>query len=228
MQKQSTARAIAATTKRTDIAPGTPEEAYQAINRAKMLWDFRQRDVDSWRDVIDRWSTTPKAWKRIPEDSKPYGTARKMIEAEVCENYQAFYMFVEAVLGTEWAMKLADNYAERPGGNNNPQGINQYSDGQPYAHKVDHDDSKYGTRKVYLSERIAKEYPEQAANIGKGKEFRTITEAAKKLGIIKDRPRVTIYTDDPEDAGRYLAGKVDNDWMVDMYEAYVKEKEAAK
>jgi len=224
--KTSPSRMIAATTHESEIAPGTPEEAYMAINRAKMLWSFRKRDVDSWREVIERWASEPKAWKRIPE-MKPYGTAKKMIEAEVCENYQAFYVFVEAVLGTEWAMKLADNYADTRGGNNNPNGQNQYS-GQSYAHNFDQSiepkESARGTRKVYLSERIAKEHPEQAANIGKGKQFKTITEAAKKLGIIKDRQRVTIYIDNPEDAGQYLASRVDDDWMIAMYKAYTEAK----
>ena len=224
--KTSPSRVIAATTLESEIEPGTPEEAYMAINRAKMLWSFRKRDVDSWREVIERWSTEPKAWKRIPE-MRPYGTAKKMIEAEVCESYQAFYIFVEAVLGTEWAMKLADNYAEKPGPADNAENRKRESNGQfspnPYAHKdLDEAEKKYGTRKVYLAERIAKEFPEQAPNIGKGKKFETITEAAKKLGIIKDRQRVTIYIDDPAAAGRYLASRVSNEWMIDCYDAYMK------
>ncbi len=233
--KTSQSRTIAATTLETDIEPGTPEEAYQAINRAKMLWSFRKRDVDSWSEVIQRWATEPKAWKRIPE-MKPYGTAKRMIEAEVCDNYEAFYTFVEAVLGTEWAMKLADNYADRPGpaegtvNNPNRDKSGKFSNSLHNGYVRNHygeSEAKpeRGNTKTYLSERIAKEFPEAAPCIGKGKQYKTVTEAARKLGIVKDRPRATIYIDDPEDAGRYLSSRVDNEWMIAMYDAYMKAQE---
>ncbi len=168
----------------------------------------------------------------ILEAMKPYGTAKRMIEAEVCENHEAFYAFVEAVLGTEWAMKIADNYGDRPGPQdgtvNNPDGVGGKSGKQidnSYVrnyYQSEGDESKRGNTKTYLSERIAKEFPEQASNIGKGKQYKTITEAARKLGIVKDRQRVTIYIDDPEDAGRYLSGRVSNEWMIACYDAYMK------
>jgi hypothetical protein len=125
-------------------------------------------------------------------------------------------------------MKIADNYGDARGGNNNPQGLGGKTgktsdDCQSYAHNFDNEGKpERGTTKTYLSERIAKEFPEQASNIGKGKQYKTITEAARKLGIVKDRQRVTIYIDDPEDAGRYLSGRVDNEWMIACYDAYMK------
>ncbi len=128
-------------------------------------------------------------------------------------------------------MKIADNYGDRPGPQdgtvNNPSrdesGKFTSGDHNPYVHKDYGEKEKgYGTSKTYLSERIAKEFPEQASNIGKGKQYKTITEAARKLGIVKDRQRVTIYIDDPEDAGRYLSGRVDNEWMIACYDAYMK------
>lgn len=225
--KTSQARVNAATTLETDIEPGTPEEAYQAINRAKMLWSFRKRDVDSWSEVIERWATEPKAWKRIPE-MKPYGTAKRMIEAEVCENYAAFYAFVEAVLGTEWAMKIADNYGDRPGPKEGTVENRERDDGgrftpNSYARNyLDKDEPKRGNTKTYLSERIAHEHPDAAQDIGNGKKYKTIHEAARKLGIVKDRPRASIYLDDPIAAGRYMANRVNKDWMLEFYDAYTK------
>lgn len=112
--KTSQSRTTAATTPRDQIESGSPEEAYQAINRAKMLWSFRRRDIGDWKEVIDRWVKEPKAWHRIPE-MKPYGTAKAMIEAEVCENYDAFVDFIKDIVDASYAAKIVDNHADRPG-----------------------------------------------------------------------------------------------------------------
>jgi hypothetical protein len=61
-------------------------------------------------------------------------------------------------------MKLADNYADRPGPQDSAESRERDNGGRfspnvyVYKHLDDKDDSKGGTRKVYLSERIAKEY----------------------------------------------------------------------
>ncbi len=225
--KMSLSREIAATTPSDLIKPGSPEEAYQAINRAKMLWNFRKRDVNSWSEVIDKWAAEPKAWKRIPE-IKPYGTARNMIEAEVCEDYDAFVAFVQAVLGSDYAAKIVDNHADRPGPKegtvNNPSGNNQHgkTEDNSYAYNYYPDDkeSSRGTRSTYLLERIAKEHPAETENIGKGKRYKTVNEAARNLGIVADRERLCFYADDPAAAGQYLAKRVDAEWMAAMLEAY--------
>ena len=77
------------------------------------------------------------------------------------------------MLGIEWAKRIADNYGEQPGPSagivNNPQGHNQYtgSEDNVYAHKhYPHHESKGGTSKAYLLERLS---PEVVAEIGKGK-----------------------------------------------------------
>ena len=108
MTKLSPARTRAATTFHGDIAPGSPEEAYQAINRAKMLWNFRRRDIDSWQEVITKWAGEPKAWHRTPEGA-PYGTAKAMIEAEIGANYTVFMAFIQLIVGPDYAALLVDD-----------------------------------------------------------------------------------------------------------------------
>jgi len=225
--KISQSRAVAATTPSDQIESGSPEEAYQAINRARMLWSFRRRDVKDWKEVIDRWAKEPKAWHRIPE-IKPYGTAKAMIEAEVCESYTAFLSFVSDIVGTEYAAKLEDDLGER-GGNNNSEGINQYTAqlGQPYVHKVDliEKESSYGSSVAYLRKRLKRDAPEILESIGKGKQYETVTEAAQAVGIAKKRERLCMYADDPVAAGRYLAYRVDKDWLMECVDAYMKEEQ---
>ena len=140
---------------------------YLAARSMKVLWRARSHDLDSWRKTIE-WMTPPDAawaWEKLPSETKPYRTARAFIQAEVHPDYDKLLAYVEIMLGIEWAKRIADNYADKPGGNNNPSGHNQYnSDGQPYAHKVDREDeTQYGTSKAYLLERLP---PDVVAEIG--------------------------------------------------------------
>ncbi len=220
------ARSAAATTPTSMIEPGSPEEAYQAINRAKMLWGFRRRDVDSWKDVIDRWAIEPKAWKRIPE-VKPYGTARKMIEAEVCESYDAFVSFVADIVGNDYAAKLRDDLGERgaPEGTvNNPNGSNQYRKPKDNYDTHNNYPKQYdtGTSTAYLEKRLKRDRPEVLSEIGKGKKYKTVNEAATAVGIVRKRDRLCFYADDPTAAARYLLGRVDAGWIATFVAELVK------
>lgn len=125
----------------------------------------------------------------------------------------------------------ADRPGPKEGTVNNPNGNGGWSGKKseeknldnPYTHK-DYQDRdgypKYGTNPTYLLERIEKEHPAETANIGKGKPYKTVHEAARKLGIVKDRKRLSFYADDPAAAGRYLASRVDEDWIGAMLETY--------
>lgn len=213
-----------------DVEPGTPELAYMAARRMRVLWSARSHDLDGWRAAIE-WMTPagkPKAWQVLPSPDKPYGTARAFIEAEVHPDFDRLYFYVNEMLGSEWAKRIADNHADRPGPKegtvNNPSGNNQYvKQDNPYAHKDYPSGSKYGTRASYLLERLS---PEDAAEIGEGRKYRSVYEAARKTGIIKDRgQRLCMYADDPEAAGRYLAERVDKDWLMACFDAFMKATE---
>lgn len=183
----SNARIIAATTAETDIAPGTPEKAYQSVIRAKMLWSFRLRDVDSWQAVIDDWCDDPPAWERIPE-FKPYGTPRAMIEAEVCENYDAFLAFIEMVLGTEYGAKLREPLApaDHPGTGRGNKTIDNYQ-----SFSVD---TEGGTSREYLLRRLHRDRPDILKRLDAG-ELRSVRAAAIEAGIVKNERRVSIPLD---------------------------------
>lgn len=221
MPKLTPTRMAAATTAQTDIDKGTPEEAYQAINRAKMLWGFRLRDVDSWNEVIERWNHEPKAWLRIPDTDHPYGSPRRMIEAELDVDYDQFKEFVRIVLGTK-AVALIDEPSQGHGGNRNPWGASGKPDNQGYARNLDSEQTKArGNTEAYLRQRILAERPDALDEIGKGKTYSTVNEAARKLGIKADRERLCVYKDDPAAAGRYMAQRTDRDWFMAFVDAYM-------
>ena len=95
------------------------------------------------------------------------------------------------MLGIEWAKRIADNYADRPGPQpgtvNNPQGHNQHTDNEDntYAHKYyPQDKTQYGTSKAYLLERLPDEV---VAEIGKGKRYKSVHEAARVLAAVGRR-----------------------------------------
>jgi len=67
-----------------------------------------------------------------------------------------------------------------------------------------------GNTTAYLRQRIDADHPDALGNIGKGKKFKTVNEAARKLGIIPERVRLCVYADSPQAAGRYLAERRDS------------------
>ena len=226
------ARMTAATSARTEIDPGTPEEAYQAVNLAKMLWGFRLRDIDAWQSVIERWTSGDvPAWERIPEEGQTYGSPQRMIEEELQVDYHQFKEFVRIVLGQKYAAMIEKPIQDQDGvikGTvHNPLGNNQYS-------KVDnrHENNGYpperqrGTSTEYLRQRLLKEHPEALDQIGKGREYKTVTEAATKLGIVPERGRLQVYSDNPIGAGQYFAERVDEEWMNAMFSAYEDARKA--
>lgn len=231
MPSLTPARATAATTSKDQIEPGTPEEAFQAINRAKMLWSFRRRDVDSWQEVIDVWASQPKAWDRTPTPDHPYGTPRLMIERELEADYGQFKEFVRIVLGESYAAKIDEPVGERgaPVGTvNNPEGLGGKSHkteiDKPYARTnyQNGDTKQFGNSSAYLRQELLKKHPSALDEIGKGKTYATVTEAARKLGIRPDRQRLCFYEDDPQAAGRYLAQRVDREWFDALIDSYYK------
>jgi hypothetical protein len=224
------ARRTAAVSARTEIDPGTPEEAYQAVNLAKMLWGFRLRDIDAWQSVIERWTSQDvPAWERIPEVGEAYGSPRRMIEAELEVDYDQFKEFIRIVLGQKYAAMIEKPLQDGPGGNNNPLGINQYvNGGQCYDHNIDHSPKARGTSQEYLRQRILKEDSAALDKIGKGREYKSVSDAAIKLGIIPEQPRLHVYADNPVAAGHYFAKRVDEEWMQVMMDAYEEARSEAQ
>lgn len=81
-------------------------------------------------------------------------------------------------------------------------------------------DGTKGTASTYLQRRMARDAPDVLQDLIDGK-YRTTLEAARAAGIAPPkRKRLSVYEDDPEDAGRYLAERVDDEWMAAMLKSY--------
>jgi hypothetical protein len=164
----------------------------------------------------------------LPAQDNPFKTARAFIEAEVHPSYDKLFAYVEIMLGIEWAKRIADNVDDGPGapqGNQNAAQNNRYAKNNPYAHKdcFSHngcfDAKQYGTSKTYLLEHLPVDVVDQ---IGKGKKFKTVHEAARKTGLINVPLRYYIPSD-PEAAAHYLVQRVDAAWL-DAFMAELKRR----
>jgi hypothetical protein len=79
-----------------------------------------------------------------------------------------------------------------------------------------------GTSADYLTARIARDNPEVLEGMKQGK-YRSVRAAAIDAGIIDpDKARRYQLPTDPSAAGRYLAGRVDAEWMLECYDAFMK------
>ncbi len=83
---------------------------------------------------------------------------------------------------------------------------------------------KGGNNLVYLKARIARDHPETLKDVGKGKKYKTYSAAAVALGIKKPDNRHMLPAD-PTAAGRYIANRVDNEWMMAFCDAYMKARQ---
>lgn len=76
----------------------------------------------------------------------------------------------------------------------------------------------------YLTARIARDNPEVLEGMKQGK-YRSVRAAAIDAGIIDpDKTRRYQLPTDPTAAGRYLAQRVDAEWMLECYDAFLKER----
>ncbi len=150
-----------------------------------------------------------------------------------CSDYDKLLTYVEIMLGIEWAKRIADNYADRDGPitgtvnnpNHDEHGRFSKSDNHnPHVHEGYGEKKKqYGTNKPYLLERLPDEV---VAEIGKGKKYKTVHEAARKTGLINVPLRFSLPSD-PEAAAKYLAEHVDREWFETMIDAYYKQESVA-
>ncbi len=213
-----------------DVEDGSSEKAYMAARSMKGLWRARSHDLDSWRRTIE-WMTPPgalPAWKKLPSESNPFNTAKAFFEAEVHPDYDKLLAYVEIMLGIEWAKRIADNYADKPGPQTGTANNPNHDEQGRFAKSDDHNshahnyygkgEKQRGTSKAYLLERLSLEV---VAEIGKGKRYKSVHEAARKTGVI-DVPDRYYVPSDPQAAGRYLAERVDREWFDTLIDTYYK------
>lgn len=101
-------------------------------------------------------------------------------------------------------------------------GINQHCNNGLDNYQVHSE--KGGTSHDYLTARIARDNPEVLEGMKQGK-YRSVRAAAIDAGIIDpDKTRRYQLPTDPTAAGRYLAQRVDAEWMLECYDAFLKER----
>lgn len=93
--------------------------------------------------------------------------------------------------------------------------------------KTDNDCNAFlaqGNSSDYLTARIARDNPEVLEGMKQGK-YRSVRAAAIDAGIIDpDKTRRYQLPTDPAAAGRYLAQRVNAEWMLECYGAFLKER----
>lgn len=103
--------------------------------------------------------------------------------------------------------KELNGHAGRPTKNNSDNSKNYTAD-------------KAGNSADYLTARIARDRPDILDGMKTGK-YRSVRAAAIDAGIVEPKQRYQLPTD-PTAAGRYLAQRVDDAWMLELYDAYMK------
>lgn len=82
-----------------------------------------------------------------------------------------------------------------------------------------------GTSDKYLADRIARDRPDILERMKAG-EYRSVRSAAIDAGIIDpDKTKRYQLPTDPTKAGKYLAERVDAEWMLACYDAFMKASE---
>ena len=85
---------------------------------------------------------------------------------------------------------------------------------------------KQGSSSDYLTARIARDDPQVYADMLKGK-YRSVRAAAIDAGIVDpEKTRRFQLPTDPVAAGRYLAYRVDKEWLMECVDAFMKEEQA--
>jgi hypothetical protein len=77
-----------------------------------------------------------------------------------------------------------------------------------------------GNNEEYLTARIARDRPDILDDMKAGK-YRSVRAAAIEAGIVKPVQRFSM-PDTPEAAGKYLAGRVGVQWVIDMVDSYYR------
>lgn len=103
-------------------------------------------------------------------------------------------------------------------------GDRQSANFQSYNYKTERMESA-GTDSEYLTARIARDRPDILERMKAG-EYRSVRSAAIDAGIIdpEKTKRYQLPTD-PTKAGKYLAERVDAEWMLACYDAFMKASE---
>jgi hypothetical protein len=166
-----------------------------------------------WQERVVSQTKETVRYKRFidfVQDYPPDGLHTKMdVLMKICQSHED----MEAV------DLLARVSAGKPGGNNNPGGNNQHKLVNVDNINIDQEakDRPTGTSAAATMRRLAKDFP---AIHEKVLEKRLSPNAAAREAGFR-QPKFQMPTDATA-AGRYLAQRVDADWMLACYDAFMK------
>lgn len=116
--------------------------------------------------------------------------------------------------------RFAENATPLNGHGTNQHGLDNYKVLSMATSSIDG-----GTDSEYLTNRIARDRPDILERMKAG-EYRSVRAAAIDAGIIDpDKTKRYQLPTDPTKAGRYLAERVDAEWMLACYDAFMKASE---
>lgn len=171
---------------------------------AEQMW--RERFVTQTKQVI-----VFKSFREFIEADPPEGLKTSVsLLLRICTDYED--MEAVSLISTE--------VGGSKGGSNNPDGNNQHS--KPVVNvsitNIDHGDKPTrGDTTDYTVRRIAKQRPDIHAKMLAGE--LSPNAAAIEAGFRKTKFQLPT---DPAAAGRYLAGRVDHEWLMECVDAFMK------
>jgi DNA gyrase/topoisomerase IV subunit B len=155
---------------------------------AEMITIWREKELyrhfyDSWQEFLDDYIEKPQAWvDHVLEGVELLGNSQPISTKDA----------LQASLEKAKANPIAAN--------------GQIGNGRP---KSSYDNiiatTQQGTSQEYLARRLSRDHPEVLDEIGEGKRFKSVRQAAIATGIIK--PKITVQFD-PEETGSQIASKL--------------------
>lgn len=185
---------------------GSVDWCWQTLDYLKYLWRARNENIQTFKERIEReikGLEEHDAGAKIPPDH-PYGDLDALLKSELGVTREELSQTLRLELLTQARAQEAK-----------PNPANGYHPTSDNCKTLEH-----GNSADYLTARIARDRPDILEEMKQGK-YRSVRQAAIDAGIVKPQTRYSL-PDEPKQAGRYLAQRVDKDWMMDMFDEYMK------
>jgi hypothetical protein len=171
---------------------------------AEMITTWRDKELykhfyDSWQEFLDDYIEKPQEWVdhviegvSLLDSSQPV-SANDALQASL-ERAKANPLPIHG------GDRSLDDVIEQA--KLSPLGV---QGGVPQVDNINLHEVKGGTGREYLARRLSRDNPEVLDEIGEGKKFKSVRQAAIATGIIK--PKITVQFD-PEETGGQIASKL--------------------
>lgn len=202
---------------------GKPKDQ-AAAHRIVVLRNTWDRMDTSWHHWLEQLGKVREArlWEFYPTE-QPYGSLPDLLKANGID--PSIALRKESFEGRYIQEDGTNTLKDRPGGlqHNNRDDSGKFAkpDSNPHCYVRNNVDSpERGNSADYWLARLERDAPEYHRKYN-NHEYESVAAACYDAGIRKKEQRLHISID-PESAGRYLAGRVDADWMLACYDAFMK------